>query len=227
MFEIKNKSSNNKNSKTRQEIQDKKQFLKEKFEFEQKFYRLMLELGLYNKFNKTYWLRIINKTEYGFYAQLYLVDGLNFSELKQKISNIQESLCCIWIMRTRQFQNYADIKIVIKPINEKLPYQNPEIKPWEMYLGLSFTLNPIKVNMNKYCMFLLSGATGSGKTTLMYQILLSYILICQVCQFRAAPAKTRKAVQRTAINYCTALFRSSINSSAFILYLRAACSTVI
>jgi hypothetical protein len=166
-------------NKSKEEIKENKQFIKEKNEFEQKFYRLMLELGLYNKFNRTYWLRIVEKTNYGFYAQLYLVDGLNFSTLKQKVGDIQESLCCIWIMKTKQFQDYADIKIVIKPLDEKLPYQNPELKPWQIYLGLSFTLNPIIVNMNKYCMFLLSGATGAGKTTLKYQILLSWILSCK------------------------------------------------
>jgi hypothetical protein len=139
----------------------------------------MLELGLYNKFNRTYWLRIVEKTNYGFYAQLYLEDGLNFSDLKTKIGNIQESLCCIWIMRTKQFQNYADIKIVTQPLDEELPYENPKLKPWQIYLGLSFTLNPIVIDMNKYCMFLLSGATGAGKTTLKYQILLSWILSCQ------------------------------------------------
>lgn len=165
--------------KTKEEINENKQFLKEKNEFEQKFYRLMLELGLYNKFNRTYWLKIVEKTNYGFYAQLYLVDGLNFNTLKSKIGDIQESLCCIWIMKTKQFQNYADIKIVTKPLDENLPYENPELKPWQIYLGLSFTLNPIIINMNKYCMFLLSGATGTGKTTLKYQILLSWILSCK------------------------------------------------
>jgi hypothetical protein len=166
------------NSKSKEEIKENKQFLKEKNEFEQKFYRLMLELGLYNKFNRTYWLRIVEKTNYGFYAQLYLVDGLNFSALKQKVGDIQESLCCIWIMKTKQFQDYADIQIVTVPMDEDIPFEAPKIKPYEMYLGMSFSLEPIIINMYDYCMYLMAGATGSGKTILIYQILLTWIIGC-------------------------------------------------
>jgi len=177
---IKQKINQNKenNLHKKEEILQKKQFNKDKTEFEQKFYRLMLELGLYNKFNRTYWLNIRDKTEYGFYAQLYLSDGLNFTELRQKIGNIQESLCCIWIMRTRQFQNYADVEIIIEPVDEEIPFEPPKIKPWQMCIGLSFSLNPIVIDINDYCMFLLAGATGSGKTRLVYQILLSWIMNC-------------------------------------------------
>jgi S-DNA-T family DNA segregation ATPase FtsK/SpoIIIE len=167
-----------KQSKTKKEIQEKKQFQKEKLEFEQKFYRLMLELGLYNKFNRTYWLRIIERTDYGFYAQLYLEDGLSFNDIKQKIGNIQESLCCIWIMKTKQFQKYADVQIVTEPMDENIPFEPPKIKPYEMYIGMSFSLKPIIINMHDYCMYLMAGATGSGKTILIYQILLSWITSC-------------------------------------------------
>lgn len=168
-----------KNKKSKEEIQEQRLFEKEKREFKKKFNRLMFELGLYNKFNKTYWLRIVKKTNYGFYAQLYLADGLAFTDLQEKVYKLQQCLNCIWIMKVEQFQDYADVKIVTKPLDKNIPYENPNIKPWQMYLGLGLTLNPIVIDMNKHCMFLLSGATGAGKTTLMYQILLSWILSCK------------------------------------------------
>lgn len=177
------KQNKPKTKKTKEQIkqknEEKRQFLKDKNEFEQKFYRLMLELGLYNKFNRTYWLRIIEKTNYGFYAQLYLVDGLSFSKFKENIGVIQENLQCIWIMKTEQFRDYADLKIVLNPLDEDIKYENPKIKPWHMYIGLGFTLTPIiNKNVNEICNFLFSGATRSGKTRFIYQVLLSWILSC-------------------------------------------------
>lgn len=162
----------------RLESQKKKEFQKAKSEFEQKFNNLMFELNLLNKFNDTYYLRIVNKTNYGFYAQLYLPDGLSFIDIEKHIGKLQQCLNCIWIMKTKQFTNYADLQIVTVPLDEEISYEAPKVKPWQMYLGLSFSLNPIIIDMNDYCMFLLAGATGSGKTRFIYQILLSWILNC-------------------------------------------------
>jgi hypothetical protein len=176
---FKNKENRVKNKEKLKKIaEENKQFLKDKTEFEQKFYRLMLELGLYNKFNKTYWLRIVSKENYGFYAQLYLVDGLAFTDLQEKIDKLQQCLNCIWIMTTKQLQDYADIKIVNQPLDEDLPYENPKIKPHQMYMGLRFTLNPLINDMNKNQMVMIAGGIGAGKTRFLNMILLSWILGC-------------------------------------------------
>jgi len=161
-------------------VDEKKVFLKEKAEFYEKFYRLMFELGLYNKFNRTYNLKIIEKTNYGYKAYLNLEPGLFFSEFQKKIGEIQQGLCCIWIMKMQPFKDYANIKIVTQALDEETPYENPQIKPWQMYLGLDFSLEPIKNNCNDYCMFLLAGATGAGKTRFLYLIILSWILSCKI-----------------------------------------------
>jgi hypothetical protein len=176
----KNKIKNKPKTKEqlKKEAEEKKQFQKDKLEFEEKFYRLMLELGLYNKFNRTYWLRIVDKTNYGFYAQLYLVDGLAFTDLQEKIDKLQQCLNCIWIMTTKQLQDYADIKIVNQPLDEDLPYDNPKIKPYQMYMGLRFTLNPLINDMNKNQMVMIAGGIGAGKTRFLNMILLSWILSC-------------------------------------------------
>jgi hypothetical protein len=55
---------------------------KEKVQLEQAFYRLMFELGLYNKFNRTYFLCGMTKTDYGYTAKLYLEPGLSFAKLQ-------------------------------------------------------------------------------------------------------------------------------------------------
>lgn len=151
---------------------------KQQIQFKKRFYELMFELDLYNKFKKTYFLKILNETNYGYYAHLYLVPGLSFNSLKDKRKIIEENLQCLWIMETKQFKDYATVQIVTKSIDLDFEYTNPHIKPWEMYLGVSFSKKIIKVDCNKYCMFLFSGATGSGKTRFLYMVLLSWILGC-------------------------------------------------
>ena len=81
-------------------------------------------------------------------------------------------------MKTEQLQNYAEVQIVLKPVDKKIEYENPNIKPWELYLGLNFSGEIQKNNNDDACMFLLAGATGSGKTRYLYQVLLSWILGC-------------------------------------------------
>jgi hypothetical protein len=153
---------------------------KEATELRLKFERLMFELGLYNKFNKTYGLYIQKRTNYGFYAKVYLQPGLSYTVLSKYQDIVEENLRCIWIMDTSKFKEYADVRIVTKPLDEKLVYEKPDIKPWEMYLGLNFSLNVIKNNNNDNCMFLIAGGTGSGKTRFIYMILLSWVLCCGV-----------------------------------------------
>jgi DNA segregation ATPase FtsK/SpoIIIE-like protein len=70
------------------------------------------------------------------------------------------------------------VQIVLNPVDENMEYVNPQIKSNELYLGLSFSNQIQKNNNNENCMFLLAGATGSGKTRYIYQVLLSWILNC-------------------------------------------------
>ncbi len=159
---------------TKPKAEDAKEVLK----FKKRFYELMFELNLYNKFKKTYFLDIKKKTNYGYYAHLYLSTGLSYGGLDDNRITIEENLQCMWIMKTKSFREYAEVQIVLKPVDESMQFKNPKIKPHEMYLGLSFA-NKMQVNdSNDNCMYLLAGATGSGKTRFMYQVLLSWIMSC-------------------------------------------------
>ena len=168
-----------KKNNTNKEI---KEVQKQQQSFEDEFYELMFQMGLYNKFNNTYNLNIKNVTNYGYYAHLYLETGLSFQSILENKTTIQENLRCLWIMRTKQFSKYATVDIVINPLDEEMDYEVPKIKPWEMYMGLKFSLKTITNDNNDKCMFLISGATGSGKTRFIYMILLSWILSCEIYQ---------------------------------------------
>lgn len=145
-------------------------------DFEDKFYDEMFQYGLLNKFNDTYNLKIYNKTLYGYYAHLYRESGLPFSKLEPYINDLEENLNCLWIMKYEKFSEYADIKIVTKPLDESFQFEDPKLKPHEIYLGVDMSYQVIKANINTYCMVLIGGATRSGKTRFIYCMLLSWIL---------------------------------------------------
>ena len=147
--------------------------------FREEFKRLMVELDMFNKYSKTYRLTDIEPTDYGFVAKLYLNTGLSFSKLQNNVPVIQENLRCLWIMKVKQFSKYAKVDIITNPLDLDIEYEVPKIKPWEMHMGVNFSLQSMKNNNNDYCMFLLAGATGSGKTRFMYMVLLSWILNCK------------------------------------------------
>jgi len=151
---------------------------KEEVEFKDRFYELMFEMDQYNKFKKTYLLNILQETNYGYFAHLYLAPGLSFDDLVSKKAIIEQNLKCLWIMKIEPFKAYAEVQIVLKPVDESMEYQNPKIKPHELYLGLSFSNQIQKNDNNDNCMFLLAGAIGGGKTRFIYQVLLSWILGC-------------------------------------------------
>lgn len=154
------------------------QFYKDRADFLENFYQQMYELGLVNKMEFTAKLDIKYPTNYGFFGILYQSPGVCFSDIKTNIGKVQEQCFCIWIMKTKPFQRYAEVQIVTKPIDEHTLFTNPGVKPYEMFIGLDFSLNPIIVDLNKHCQILLAGATGSGKTRLQWMILLAWILSC-------------------------------------------------
>ncbi len=153
---------------------------KDATQLREQFERLMFELGLLNKFNQTYGLYIQSKTNYGYYAKLYLRPGLSFTKLQDYTGIIQENLKCLWIMQTEQMREYADVQIVTVAMDPYREYKNPEIKPWEMYMGVDFCNKPIINNNNRYCMYLIGGATGSGKTCFILMLIMSWVLSCAV-----------------------------------------------
>lgn len=164
--------------KVKQPSAKKRKISQEEVKFKHKFYELMFELDLYNKFKKTYFLQIIKETNYGFYAHLYLSPGMSFDSMQGKKDTIEQNLQCLWIMKMEPFRKYAEVQVVLKAVDKSIEYVNPQIEPHELYLGLSFSNQLQKNNNNDNCMFLLAGATGSGKTRYIYQVLLSWISSC-------------------------------------------------
>lgn len=165
---------------TKEEILEKKKAEEEKNEIIETFYDIMFELGLYDTKKNTYNFYIDEQTNYGWKARIFLVPPLTFKKLSQYVDVLEENLKCIWIMKHEKFSNCAYIQIVTKPLDTEHEFENPEIKPWQMYMGLNFLMKAIINDNNKKNMFMIAGATGSGKTRFICCILLAWILGCAV-----------------------------------------------
>lgn len=165
---------------TKEQLKEQSENKKKQTETLEKFYDIMFELKLHDQARNTYNLVIDEKTSYGFKARLFLVAPLTFKKLSEHINVLEENLKCIWIMKYEKFGECAFIKIVTEPLDPEVPFENPNIRPWQMYLGLNFLMKAITIDMNKNNMFLIAGATGSGKTRFICCMLLSWITGCSV-----------------------------------------------
>lgn len=164
--------------KTERESVEMEELKTTTMEFVSRFNLEMFELGLYNSFNKTYKITGIEKTPYGFNASISLVPGLNFIKLREKLSGLQQSLNCILILENKTNKNIGILKVILKDVDTSIPFTPQKLKPNEIFLGMSFTNEPIIIDCNKVCMFLIAGATGTGKTRYLYTILLSWLMSC-------------------------------------------------
>jgi hypothetical protein len=86
----------------------------DKYVLKEKFYKLMYEFGIYNKEIKTYKLEIIEETSEGFKGKLHLEAGLSFDSLNKYISHIEMYTNYMWVIKSRQFSDYADVEIIKK-----------------------------------------------------------------------------------------------------------------
>ena len=78
---------------------------KAQHDLEERFYRLMYELGLYNSAMDTYNLACMKPTNYGYEGRLYLEPGLSFAELQKRVGIVQENMNCLWICHCHMMQS--------------------------------------------------------------------------------------------------------------------------
>lgn len=158
-----------------------KEEVKEQFELEEKFYRQMFEHGLLNKRADTYQINLTDKTDYGWKGYLKSEFGLSFNQIQNDrvIDSINENLECIFMINPTKMSGKAPIKIINKKCDPKIPYENPNVKPDEVFIGMNLEWQPIKIDANKHCHFLIAGATGSGKSRGLHMTIASWIMGCK------------------------------------------------
>lgn len=149
-------------------------------QFQNKWINIMSNLGKFNKLKQTYSLNNIEKTSYGFKVDILIVDGLRYKDLEETKDTIEDNYGCMCVFNKNKRSNivYADF-IFSEPNKDKYtPILN--LKPWEVYLGNSYSGEPIIIDMIKYPHILITGGTRSGKSKMTDCIITGLICNCSI-----------------------------------------------
>lgn len=143
--------------------------------FEKKWISLMSNLGLYNKLKQTYSLNKTEVTKYGFKSLILVVDGLSLEKLESNREYIQDSYGCMCVFNKSKRSNLISAEFIFTTPTSKVFCPLLKLKPTEIYLGNSYTGDPILIDMVKWPHILITGGTRSGKSKLTDCILTNLI----------------------------------------------------
>lgn len=139
---------------------------------------VMANLGLYNKLGNTFSLNNVEVTEYGFQGDIFIVNGLCFSDLHEKIEKIQSNLGCMITLNHSKNSQWINFKMIYKVRRDKKYKLVEQKNAFELYIGNDYSGNPILVDLKSYPHALITGGTRSGKSVLCDVMLTN--LICNV-----------------------------------------------
>lgn len=151
------------------EIKEKRIVLSEIQALHEQWIDTMVNCGCFNEFNQTYGLNFTEKTIYGFKSELFLTTGLKFVKLKDLKEEIQDALGCLIVLQRVKRERVVKIDFVFD-LQESLKYKvvaplnKKENHERTVYLGNSYSGDPIFADMTTLPHILISGGTRSGKT---------------------------------------------------------------
>lgn len=143
--------------------------------FEKKWISLMANLVLYNKLKQTYSLNKTQITKYGYKSIILIVDGLSLDKLESNREYIQDSYGCMCVFNKAKRSNLIEAEFIFTTPTKEIFCPLERVKPWEIYLGNSYTSSPIIVDMIKWPHILITGGTRSGKSKMTDCILTNLI----------------------------------------------------
>jgi hypothetical protein len=141
---------------------------------------VMTHCKAYNERFDTFDIEEEEKKEYGWHFILRASWGLTYDRLKTLQPIIEHNLKCHFIYEVLESNECAVCDIIYeKQIKANdIPFEPQNVKPYELYLGVRITGNPIIIDVNKTPFVLLAGATRKGKNGSLNHILISLIHSC-------------------------------------------------
>jgi hypothetical protein len=143
---------------------------------------IMAQCKAYNECYQTYTLSHIQKQEkYGYSCRVYAPYGLALDDLEKYQKVIESGLKCTILCDIPDHKEFAMLRIV-KPTlvkcNEILFSPHP-VKPYELYMGVNISGDPIIFNCNDTPHAMIGGETGSGKNGPIDHAVTSLIHYCE------------------------------------------------
>ncbi|HCL4447290.1 TPA: hypothetical protein N2D16_002895 [Clostridium botulinum] len=145
-------------------------------EFLSNWEKAMTYTGLFNKMHQTFSPNDLKFTSYGAEARLYIPWGYNYKHLSNVRETLQNNLKCTVVLKTYANKNYIDGKFIYIENCNKIKFKPvPTTKPYELFLGVDESANPILVDVNSEPHILIAGSTRSGKNGTLDHIITNLI----------------------------------------------------
>lgn len=148
--------------------------------FKNKWISIMANTGKFNKMKDTFSLNNVEKTEYGFKALILIVDGLRYAELEEIKDVIEDNYGCMCIFNKSKRTNLINADFIFEGASKEEYRLIIDLKPWEVYLGNTYSKEPIVVDLIKYPHILITGGTRSGKSKMTDCIITNLICNCSI-----------------------------------------------
>lgn len=145
-------------------------------EFLSNWEKVMTYTGLFNKMHQTFSPNDLKFTSYGAEARLYIPWGYNHKHLSSVRETLQNNLKCTVVLKTYANKNYIDGKFIYIENCNKIKFKPVSTtKPYELFLGVDESGNPILVDINSEPHILIAGSTRSGKNGTLDHIITNLI----------------------------------------------------
>jgi len=145
-------------------------------EFLSNWEKAMTYTELFNKMHQTFSPNDLKFTSYGAEARLYIPWGYNYKHLSSVRETLQNNLKCTVVLKTYANKNYIDGKFIYIENCNKIKFKPvPTTKPYELFLGVDESGNPILVDINSEPHILIAGSTRSGKNGTLDHIITNLI----------------------------------------------------
>lgn len=145
---------------------------------------VMAETKTYNNMKLALTLRHIKKEDYGWSSRIYSPYGIPLEKLENLTQTIESGLKCKFFYDIPEHKNFAMCKIIYPSLVKcnEIPFAPQKVKPYELYIGINITGEPVIENVNNTPHVLLAGQTRKGKNGSLDHMLTSLIWSCDDTQ---------------------------------------------
>ncbi|EQB4341409.1 FtsK/SpoIIIE domain-containing protein [Clostridium botulinum] len=178
-------NKNNKQNTSKNKIQEYNKKIKEdikaaqkRTEFLNNWEKTMTYTGLFNKMHQTFSPNDLTFTEFGAEARLYIPWGYNYKHLTGVRETLQNNLQCTVVLTSYVNKNYIDAKFIYTEDCNRIKFKPVPAKPYELFLGVDESGNPILVDINSEPHVLVAGSTRSGKNGTLDHAITNLIYNC-------------------------------------------------
>lgn len=139
---------------------------------ELKWYKMIASLSSPNNYvNDNYETfkitKIVKQDVYGFDCEVIMPTGIAYDRLESILNTIETTYQAHIYMEQDKFNGKALLKVITKPIDDKVKFGVVKTQPFCLYFGMTHYYEQMIANLTDFPHVLITGATGTGKSVAM------------------------------------------------------------